>query len=459
METIRKALSANPHLRTTFILDYHRSTRLNRPAPASTSSAGAGGAVDAAEKGEGELETKPLAVSTAHLLLPLIEEFGDRVDVWFFRSPNLKGLLEKVVPERYDEGWGTWHGKWYAVDDEVILSGYVSSLLLSSRRLVLVETRLTPRANLAGSYFTNRQDRYVHFRSHPSLLSYLSSLTRLYSTYSYLLSPHPPPSAPQHYIVPLQKAPPSSPHAGLYWHHPSIHPRKFATHALATLTAFQNSWRGSNAGRLRRVDVDTFFWPVIQAGVLGIKEEEKGLGRVWDAVNQSFTPTTVSIPDGKAREQEGLQKANTETGQGIASLGSTDGKENEQKEKEKETVKGVQVDLTSGYFGLYDAYKRMVIDSPAPVRVIAASPKVCSVLQGRSRRHLLIVLGKWILRFQRLVEIDSRGVYLPRESVPQRCGVSWSNMGRSYRYRSQAERMGTRWMDIPLERCASCLLA
>ena len=69
-------------------------------------------------------EKKPeLALSTAHLLLTLIEEFGDRVDVWFFRSPNLKGLLEKVVPERYDEGWGTWHGKWYAVDDEVILSG------------------------------------------------------------------------------------------------------------------------------------------------------------------------------------------------------------------------------------------------------------------------------------------------------------------------------------------------
>jgi CDP-diacylglycerol--glycerol-3-phosphate 3-phosphatidyltransferase len=77
--------------------------------------------------GTEETGTKPLAVSTAHLLLPLIEEFGDRVDVWFFRSPNLKGLLEKIVPERYDEGWGTWHGKWYAVDDEVILSGYVPS--------------------------------------------------------------------------------------------------------------------------------------------------------------------------------------------------------------------------------------------------------------------------------------------------------------------------------------------
>jgi CDP-diacylglycerol--glycerol-3-phosphate 3-phosphatidyltransferase len=36
----------------------------------------------------------------------------------------------------------------------------------------------------------------------------------------------------------------------------------------------------------------------------------------------------------------------------------------------------VHVDLTSGYFGLYKAYKKAIIDSPAPVRVIAASPKV-----------------------------------------------------------------------------------
>lgn len=105
------ALKNNPHLRTTFILDYHRSTRLSRPSTTTS-----------------DPEKSPLSLSTAHLLLPLIEEFGDRVEVWFFRSPNLKGLLEKVVPERYDEGWGTWHGKWYAVDDEVVLSGYVSPL-------------------------------------------------------------------------------------------------------------------------------------------------------------------------------------------------------------------------------------------------------------------------------------------------------------------------------------------
>lgn len=97
LDVLRTTLKNNPHLRAAFILDYHRGTRLT-PAP-----------------------DKP--ASTAHLLLPLIEEFGDRVEVWLYRSPKLRGVMERIVPERFDEGWGTWHGKWYGVDDEVILSG------------------------------------------------------------------------------------------------------------------------------------------------------------------------------------------------------------------------------------------------------------------------------------------------------------------------------------------------
>jgi CDP-diacylglycerol--glycerol-3-phosphate 3-phosphatidyltransferase len=94
---LRLALSSNPHLKVGIILDYHRATRL---APHATN-----------------------PPSTAHLLLPLAEEFGDRCEVYLYRSPNLKGVMEKLVPARYDEGWGTWHGKWYCVDDEVIISG------------------------------------------------------------------------------------------------------------------------------------------------------------------------------------------------------------------------------------------------------------------------------------------------------------------------------------------------
>lgn len=36
--------------------------------------------------------------------------------------------MEKVVPRRFDEGWGTWHAKIYAVDEEVVITGQVHSL-------------------------------------------------------------------------------------------------------------------------------------------------------------------------------------------------------------------------------------------------------------------------------------------------------------------------------------------
>ncbi|EIW68091.1 hypothetical protein TREMEDRAFT_40191 [Tremella mesenterica DSM 1558] len=281
IKSLESLLSSQPHLRMTIILDYHRSTRLS---PTSSSN----------------------APSTTHMLLPLVRAYGDRCEVWLYRSPNLRGVMEMIVPERYDEGWGTWHGKWYAVDDEVILSG----------------------ANLARSYFTNRQDRYIHFRSHPSLLSYLSSLTRLYTNYSYRLSPSLPPSVNKLYSVPLPQPIHSS--AALIWPTPSVHPRHFGPHALATLTALQNTWRTSNASRSRRVDADTYVWPVIQAGVLGMREEEKAMELVWDAVRD-----------------KGLSP----------------------------TKRNIQVDLTSGYFALFPAYKKSIINSPAPVRIIAASPR------------------------------------------------------------------------------------
>ena len=64
---------------------------------------------------------------------------------------------------------------------------------------------------------------------------------------------------------------------------------------------------------------------------MGMKEEETSLAKIWEAVREVY-----------------------------------DVKEGER----------IHVDLTSGYFGLHKAYKKAIIDSPAPIRVIAASPKV-----------------------------------------------------------------------------------
>ena len=67
--------------------------------------------------------TRPGPDSTARILLPLLQEFPDRLHVSLFRSPKLKGLMARVVPPRFNEGWGTWHPKIYGADDDVMLSG------------------------------------------------------------------------------------------------------------------------------------------------------------------------------------------------------------------------------------------------------------------------------------------------------------------------------------------------
>lgn len=48
----------------------------------------------------------------------------------------------------------------------------------------------------------------------------------------------------------------------------------------------------------------------------------------------------------------------------------------ESHEGEQDGSRKVEVDLTSGYFGLYKKYKQLVVESPAAVRIIAASSKV-----------------------------------------------------------------------------------
>lgn len=56
-----------------------------------------------------------------------------------YHTPNLRGLTKRFVPNRWNELIGLQHMKVYVVDNTVILSG----------------------ANLSDDYFKNRQDRYI----------------------------------------------------------------------------------------------------------------------------------------------------------------------------------------------------------------------------------------------------------------------------------------------------------
>ena len=72
--------------------------------------------------------TRPGPENTAVTLSPLLTAYPDRVKISFYRSPTLRGLLAKIVPRRWDEGWGTWHAKIYGADDELLLTGYVDTV-------------------------------------------------------------------------------------------------------------------------------------------------------------------------------------------------------------------------------------------------------------------------------------------------------------------------------------------
>ncbi|KXN81217.1 CDP-diacylglycerol--glycerol-3-phosphate 3-phosphatidyltransferase, mitochondrial [Leucoagaricus sp. SymC.cos] len=184
--------------------------------------------------------TRPGPSSTAKLLLPLLETL---VHVSMFRSPSLRGLMAKIVPPRFNEGWGTWHAKVYGVDNEVIISG----------------------ANLNQSYFTDRQDRYLHFSDQPLLAQYCFDFLRTVAKFSFRLLPISTPNA-------------TTPHSILKddyilsWPDNETHPHHIHAKAKDALLKFQSS---------RRV----LLFPIIQAGQFDIREEELTLQSLFRSVN------------------------------------------------------------------------------------------------------------------------------------------------------------------------------
>ncbi|GAM24768.1 hypothetical protein SAMD00019534_079430 [Acytostelium subglobosum LB1] len=91
-------------------------------------------------------------VSSATMLQPLLQQFPDRVVISMFHTPNLNGILKRVLPQRINEVIGVNHIKAYVFDDNLLISG----------------------ANLSKDYFTNRQDRYAWVRSSSALAEYFS---------------------------------------------------------------------------------------------------------------------------------------------------------------------------------------------------------------------------------------------------------------------------------------------
>ncbi|KAK6201628.1 phosphatidylglycerolphosphate synthase [Scheffersomyces amazonensis] len=138
IEIIDKALTANEDLKIDILTDALRGTR-----------------------------ESPQAPSSATLLLPLIEKFGNhRINIRMYHTPHLAGFVKSITPKRINEGWGLQHMKLYGFDNEIILSG----------------------ANLSNDYFNDRQDRYYIFND-KNLTDYYYKIQAAIQSISYQILP------------------------------------------------------------------------------------------------------------------------------------------------------------------------------------------------------------------------------------------------------------------------------
>lgn len=111
------------------------------------------------------------------LLKDLIDsKFG----AYFYHTPNLRGLLRRVAPSRFNEVMGLQHMKIYLFDDSFIISGYVLPLVMPAIYVVFIN-----RANLSRDYFANRQDRYMKFSNCPQLADFMVTLVETVSSFSF----------------------------------------------------------------------------------------------------------------------------------------------------------------------------------------------------------------------------------------------------------------------------------
>ncbi|GAA6025151.1 hypothetical protein JCM11491_000233, partial [Sporobolomyces phaffii] len=300
--TLHDALRRNPRLELTFLTDYFRSTR-EHPNP-----------------------------SSASLLASLAAAFPERVDLRLFHTPALHGWKEKVVPKRFNEGWGLQHMKIYGTDDDVIMSG----------------------ANLSRDYFTNRQDRYIEFNHHPPLADFFSSLVAVTSSYSYRViagdtstphpridivwpasNPFPCPPFPKPRLIPAYVHSASEAYAALV-HEWTSKPWRALASPLppfpdAPIPRLPPSTATSYHPSFPPPPYDTTLRPVLQMYPFSLTHE-----------------TDLVVP-------EIFKTANA-----LATApGGSD----------------TTVDWTSGYFGLRKSYKRLVLDSKAQIQIVSASPE------------------------------------------------------------------------------------
>ena len=57
------------------------------------------------------------------MLSNLVSNGRGNFQLYLYHTPNLRGLVKRYFPERFNEGFGLQHMKVYVFDNDVLLSG------------------------------------------------------------------------------------------------------------------------------------------------------------------------------------------------------------------------------------------------------------------------------------------------------------------------------------------------
>ncbi|KAG7209752.1 hypothetical protein KM043_011376 [Ampulex compressa] len=188
------------------------------------------------------------------MLEPLLAgKHGDSCQIFLYHTPKLRGLLKKLIPDRFNEVIGLQHMKLYMIDNDLIISG----------------------ANLSNDYFTNRQDRYFVIEDCKELCDFYNELVSRVGKFSFLLK------ADGTTILSSEINP-----------HPFMGPRKeFIDRAAQSVqTLFQKKLeKQTELNKKKLADADTWIFPLVQMGQLNINHDSQ----VTLKLLQSAPPGTI----------------------------------------------------------------------------------------------------------------------------------------------------------------------
>nr|XP_023021088.1 CDP-diacylglycerol--glycerol-3-phosphate 3-phosphatidyltransferase, mitochondrial isoform X1 [Leptinotarsa decemlineata] len=175
------------------------------------------------------------------MLQPLLLQNNQNCRVSLYHTPELRGLLKKYMPNRWNELLGLQHMKLYIFDDKLIISG----------------------ANLSNDYFTNRQDRYFVIDDKP-LCDFYCGLIDQVQKFSLQMD--------KNNKVQLHSNWKLSPYEG--------NKREFVTQAGDIIEQyFVDVMNSQNVHK--QEGFDTWIFPLIQIGQLGVEQDAQITDRIF----------------------------------------------------------------------------------------------------------------------------------------------------------------------------------